>query len=79
MSREKPRVIAVVVHVPIDLALGIYRETGDLPISEFPCILKFAETIAEVLDVGHVENGKNAELTFFIQGERKIPVPTRHK
>jgi len=79
MPQEKSKVLAVIVHLPIDLALEIYRESGDLSISEFPSILKFAESIAEALDIGHIENGKNPKLTFFSQSEGKILASARHK
>jgi hypothetical protein len=34
----------------------IYRESGNLAISEFPNTLKFAISIAEALDLEHIEN-----------------------
>jgi len=58
------KLLGVVIHLPIDLAIEIFRESGDLPVSEFPAILKFADSIAEVLDIEQNENNVHAELTF---------------
>jgi len=50
---EKPKVLALVVYLPVDLAMEIYRESGNFAMAEFPNTLKFAESIAEVLDLQH--------------------------
>jgi len=64
MSEREVKLLGVVIHLPIDLAIEIFRESGDLPVSEFPAILKFADSIAEVLDIEQNENNVHAELTF---------------
>ena len=76
MSQEKPKVLGLVVHLPIDLAIEIFRESGDLPISEFPAILKFADSIAEVLDMEQNENSAYAGPTFMSKTDEKISVST---
>ena len=62
----KPKVLALIVYLPVDMAVEIYRESGDLAISKFPYTLKLAESIAEVLDIQHLEinNKYNVDLTL---------------
>jgi len=74
MSQKKPKVLGLVIHLPIDLAIEIFRESGDLPISEFPAILKFADSIAEILDMEQPKNSAYAELTFMPKSDEKISV-----
>ena len=74
MSQGKPKVLGLVIHVPVDLAIEIFREIGDLPISEFPAILKLADSIAEILDMEQDKNSEYAELTFMPESDEKIAV-----
>ena len=74
MSQEKPKVLGLFIHLPIDLAIEIFRESGDLAVSEFPAILKFADSIAEVLDMEQDKNSAYAELTFMPKSDEKIAV-----
>jgi len=76
MSQEKPKVLGLVIHLPIDLAIEVFRESGDLPISEFPAILKFADSIAEILDMEQHKNSAYAEPTFMPKSDEKIAVPS---
>lgn len=69
------KILGVVIHIPVDLAKEIFRESGDLPISEFPAILKFADSIADVLDIEN-ENNVHIEPTFMTKGAEKISVST---
>lgn len=43
MNERKAKVLSIVIHLPIKRAIEIFRESGDLPVSEFPAIVKFAE------------------------------------
>lgn len=63
---EKPKVLALVVYLPIDLAVEMYRESGNLAMSDFPNILKFAESIAEVLDPMHITEVGKDDLEFML-------------
>ena len=72
MSQGKPKVLGLVIHLPVDLAIEIFRETGDLPISEFPAISKLADSIAEILDMEQDKNSAYAELTFMPESDEKI-------
>ena len=74
MSQGKPKVLGLVIHLPVDLAIEIFREIGDLPISEFPAILKLADSIAEILDMEQDKNNAYAELTFMPKSDEKIAV-----
>ena len=38
--------------MPIDLALEMFIETGDLPVAKYPALEELAEIIAQVLNVG---------------------------
>ncbi|MEM3566117.1 MAG: hypothetical protein QXK18_04515 [Candidatus Bathyarchaeia archaeon] len=66
MSLEKPKVQALVVYLPLDLAVEMYRESGNLAISDFPNILKFAECIAEVLDLERITEVGMDKLEFVV-------------
>lgn len=70
------KILGVVIHLPVDLAIEIFRESGDLPVSEFPAILKFADSIAEILDMGQNENNIHTEPTFMTKSTEKISVST---
>jgi hypothetical protein len=61
MDREKMKIIGVVINMPIDLAIEIVRESGDLAVSEYPAIERLAECIAERLDIEHSENSIEVE------------------
>ena len=74
MSQEKPKVLGLLIQLPIDLAVEIFRESGDLVISEFPAILKLAQSIAEILDMEQDKNSAYAELTFMPKSDEKIAV-----
>lgn len=78
---EKPRVLALVVYLPVNLAVEIYRESGNLAMSEFPNTIKFAESIAEVLDLEHTENfGKDSvEFKLIPKSEEKTYVKLSRK
>jgi hypothetical protein len=73
------KVLAVLVNLPIDLAVEIFRESGNLPISEFPASLKFAESIAETLNMEQNEHGEHAEPTVVCKSEEKMSVSAKHK
>jgi hypothetical protein len=79
MDHGKPKVLAVVVNLPIDLAVEIFRESGNLSISEFPATLKFAESIAETLNMEQNEHGEQAEPTFVCKNEENMSVSTRNQ
>lgn len=70
---EKPKVLALLVYLPVNLAVEIYRESGNLAMSEFPNTIKFAESIAEALDLEHIENFEkdNVEFALIPKAKRK--------
>ncbi len=43
------------INVPVELALEIYRESGDLPFIKFPAITTLADSIGKALNIGHEE------------------------
>ena len=78
---EKPKVLALVVYLPVNMAVEIYRESGNLAISEFPNTLKFAISIAEALDLEHIENVEKdgVEFAFLPKSEVKAAVKSERK
>ena len=54
MNEMEAKILGVVIHLPIDLAIEIFRESGDLPMSEFPAIVKFAERVRSISQREHV-------------------------
>ena len=46
------KVSKITVEMPIDLALRMFIETGDLPVAKYPALEELAEIIAQVLNVG---------------------------
>ena len=78
---EKPKVLALVVYLPVDLAMEIYRESGNFAMAEFPNTLKFAESIAEVLDLQHIENVEKEGVEFAVLpgSEEKITAKSKRK
>jgi hypothetical protein len=68
---EKPKVLALVVYLPVNLAVEIYRESGNLAMAEFPNTLKFAESIAEALDLQHIENVEKESVEFAVLPKRE--------
>lgn len=49
---EGLKVSKITVEMPIDLALEMFIETGDLPVAKYPALEELAEIIAPVLNVG---------------------------
>jgi hypothetical protein len=78
MALGNLKVIAVDVQLPIDLAREIFRESGNLPISEFPATLEFAESLAEVLNLQE-EDATYNEPTLMVENREQISVPARRK
>ena len=74
MSCRKPSVTEIVVHIPIELAIDLFRESGDLSSSDFPAIMKLVESISEVLDIEQIEKASQAETVFVREGEEEIRV-----
>jgi hypothetical protein len=54
VSETKAKIFGIVIHLPIDFAIEIFRESGDLPMSEFPAIVKFAERVRSISQREHV-------------------------
>jgi hypothetical protein len=73
------KVVAVDVQLPIDLAREIFRESGNLAISEFPATLEFAESLAEVLNLEQEEDAGCTEPTLMVENRASISVPARRK
>lgn len=81
MSQEKPKVLGIVVYLPVDLALEMYRESGNLSISDFPYILKFAESIEETLNVecaNRIEEYGNVVSAIICKEEKKLSLQQKH-
>lgn len=66
MSSRKAKIVGVIIHMPIDLAIEIFRESGNLAVSEYPAIEKLAECIAEALDIEHYKNSVEVEPIFVL-------------
>jgi len=77
MTQREPKVAGIIIHLPIDLAIEIFRESGDLSISEFPAIVKFADYVAETLNMEQDEMGTYAEPIVMSENEEKIPASTK--
>ena len=73
------KVVAVDVQLPIDLAREIFRESGNLTISEFPATLEFAESLAEVLNLEQEEDVACTEPTLMVENRESISVLARRK
>jgi hypothetical protein len=54
MNEREPKILGVVIHLPIELAIEIFRESGDLQVSEIPAIVKFAERVRSISQREHV-------------------------
>jgi len=78
---EKPKVLALVVYLPVNLAVEIYRESGNLAMAEFPNTLKFAESIAEALDLQCIENveKEGVEFAVLLKSEEKTIAKSKRK
>lgn len=79
MTPKNPRTIALVIQLPIELAKEIFRESGNLAISEFPATLQFAESLAEVINLEQEKETACTELTFMVENKERISVPARRK
>ena len=73
------KVISVDVQLPIELAKEMFRESGNLAISEFPATLEFAESLAEALNLEQEDQAGHTQLTLMVQNWESIPVPARTK
>ena len=73
------KVLSVDVQLPIELAKEIFRESGNLAISEFPATLEFAESLAEALNLEQEAEAGYTQLTLMVQHSESIPVPARTK
>ena len=73
----RSKMLSVDVQLHIDLAREIFRESGDLSISEFPATLEFAESLAEALDLE--EETEPGQLPLFVEHRETISVPSRRK
>ena len=74
MSLRKPKVAEIVVRIPVELAIDLFNESGDLPSADFPAIMKLVESISEVLDIVQAEKASRAETVFVGEKEDEIPV-----
>jgi hypothetical protein len=82
MNIKKPHVSGIIIYLPMNLAHGIFRESGNLPVHDFPCILRLAESIGEALNVGHaigIEENGNVKLAIVSQDEKKTAFKQKHK
>jgi hypothetical protein len=77
METTKLKVVTIKVELPIDLARKIFRESGDLSISEFPATLEFAESLAEVLNLDQMDTTELDEPTLIVQNSENILIPTK--
>jgi hypothetical protein len=73
------KVLSVDVQLPIELAKEIFRESGNLAISEFPATLEFAESLAEALNLEQEHEAGQTQLTLMVQHRESIPVTARRK
>jgi len=73
------KVISVDVQLPIELAREIFRESGNLAISEFPATLEFAESLAEALNLEQEDEAGPTQLTLMVRNRESISVPARRK
>jgi hypothetical protein len=73
------KVISVDVQLPIELAKEMFRESGNLAISEFPATLEFAESLAEALNLEKEDKAGHTQLTLMVQHRESILVPARRK
>ena len=49
---DELKVAKTVIEIPVNLALEIFSEAGDLPIGKYPALEELAQIIAQVLNVG---------------------------
>jgi len=77
MGFRKAKIAGVIIHMPIDLAIEIFRESGNLTVSEHPAIEKLAECIAETLDIENHESGIEVEPIFVLKHAEKTPITSK--
>lgn len=63
MNQDKPRISGTAVYFPEDLTIEIFRESDGLFMSDFPCA-KFAESTGEALNLEHISNKENCNITI---------------
>jgi len=79
MNEMEAKILGVVIHLPIDLAIEIFRESGDLPMSEFPAIVKFAERVGEILNMEQNEGAVCVKPAFIFKNNEKIQVSAKSR
>jgi len=58
-------------------AIEIFRESGDLPVSEFPAIVKFAERVGEILNMEQNEGAACVKTASLFKDNEKIQVSAK--
>jgi hypothetical protein len=79
MTARNLKTVAILVQIPIELAEEIFRESGNLAISEFPATLEFAESLAEVINLDQKETAGFNEPTLLVQNNENILISTKRK
>jgi len=77
MSESEAKIIGIVINLPIDLAMEIFRESGDLPVSEFPAIMKLANDIGEILNMERKEDATYVKPAFIFKNDEKVRVSAK--
>ena len=72
------KVTAVEVQMSIDLAREIFRESGNLAISEFPATLEFAESLAEAINLDEDET-EPRQWSLVVEQKEPISVYVKRK
>ena len=72
------KVTAVEVQMSIDLAREIFRESGNLAISEFPATLEFAESLAEAINLDEDET-EPQQCSLVVEQKEPISVYVKRK
>jgi hypothetical protein len=78
MIQEQPKVSVVILQLPADLALEVFRESGTLPIDDFPATLRLADRIAEALKLKN-EDSKFKKQTLSFKKERPVSAQFKRK
>jgi len=65
LNAKKPKKNpGLVIHVPMELAWDIYRESGDLQFAVFPATMTLIDTIGKALSASCRENKKQLKPTI---------------
>jgi hypothetical protein len=64
LNTRRPKDPGLIIHVPLELARDIFRESGDLQFVKFPATMTLADTIGKDLSTRHKESTRQPKPTI---------------